>query len=220
MAITTKHSIFPSEETQKKIRDIIADIHKGIIGRLAELDDNVFQLACAVASEKDGDHLEIGALHGGSAILIALLKKEMGHKGKVYCIDPLDGYYKNTAHECPVDPVTFLPVSLEILVQNIRIFSMEKQIIILITKSIPWPNKLKDKIFTTAFIDGDHWHGTPMADWKNVSKRTSGTVIFDNYDKDHPSVLSAGEMACDDPEWDEVFNEGIIYIVKRNNILT
>jgi len=212
--------IMPSQKIQKDIRNIISNIHKNIIGRIADLDDNVFQLACLIASEEDGDHLEIGVLHGGTAILIALLKKELGHKGIVYCIDPLDGYYKDTVHDYVVDPVSFVPVSLDVLVKNIYSFDVEKEIIILKCKSIPWPSVLNDKTFSTAFIDGDHWGDAPTTDWENVHKLTTGTVIFDNYDHLHPAVIAAGRMAYENPEWDEIFDDGIVYAVKRNTPLT
>lgn len=50
---------------------------------------NIYHLAnlCAVP----GDHVEIGTLHGASAIAVALAKKMAGVPGEVYCIDPLDG---------------------------------------------------------------------------------------------------------------------------------
>ena len=36
----------------------------------------------------DGDHLEIGTMWGGTAIIAALVKKNNGFKGQVIVIDP------------------------------------------------------------------------------------------------------------------------------------
>jgi hypothetical protein len=196
-------------------QEIIEDIIDRIHGRICHESSNCNFLAWAIAQAGDGDHLEIGALHGGSAVLAALVKVVHGHSGDVWCIDPLDGYYKGTPFEFPVDFVSKVPVSLEIFEENLRIFGVADRVHIVQASSIPWPAGLPDH-FASAFIDGDHWGEAPLTDWNNVKRRTSRYVVFDNTDNaTHPAVVNAVEIARVDPEWECVLQAGITAIFKR-----
>lgn len=175
------------------IGDVIQYVKENMIGRIADEHDNT--LLMAETTLCDGNHLEIGTLHGGSAIVVALVKKEYGFTGKVYCIDPLDGYYLKS--NCPqkwqekIDPVSKVPVSLDTLKKNMKIFDIELEVIQ--SSSIPYP--LNDEVFATAYIDGDHWGDAPTLDFMNVYPHVERFITFDNCDSKHPAVQSACNQA-------------------------
>ena len=58
------------------IDGMIAYVKANMLGRIADEQHNTALMA--VAAICPGDHLEIGTLHGGSAIVVALLKKQFG----------------------------------------------------------------------------------------------------------------------------------------------
>jgi hypothetical protein len=203
------------------IADTINRVSHKIDGRLSQHRGNVFLMGMTVLMAGCGNHLEIGTLFGGSAIVVVLLKKEMEMTGDVYCIDPLDGYYRDSEYCKSIhlsgvcDPVTGLEISPAVVEMNAREFRVFDRIKLITQKSHPWPIELNGGKFTTAYIDGDHWDGMPLKDWKNVKDRVSRYVVFDNCDESRPDVLKAHRAACDDPEWEEVYRGDIARIVGR-----
>ena len=157
-----------------------------------------------------GNHLEIGTLFGGSAIAVAMAKNRHNQSGVVVCVDPLNGYYKSNT----VDPVTKIPVSVDVLFKNIDTFGVHDQIMVLKSKSEAI-NNLVDMRFTTAYIDGDHENGTPLEDWNRVKDMVTRYVIFDNHDKSYPEVMRACELADKDADWNCVYKQEISYVVER-----
>lgn len=137
---------------------------------------NLFHLANLFSIP--GDHLEIGTLHGASAIAVALAKKRAGVPGEVYCLDPLSGRpdnpYINQTHP------NARP-ELEIVLANAERFGIKLNIIQ--KKSYPWPKELEARTFQTAYIDGDHRYPWPKHDWINVRDRTVKYIAFDDYNE-------------------------------------
>ncbi|HMM98567.1 MAG TPA: class I SAM-dependent methyltransferase [Anaerolineales bacterium] len=196
-------------------QEIIEDILEQIHGRLCLEASNCNFLAQAVSEARSGHHLEIGTLHGGSAILAALVKAQHGYSGDVWCVDPLEGYYKGTPFACEVDWVSKIPVTPEIVIENLRTFGVEDRVHIIQAKSDPLPTGLPD-VFSSAFIDGDHWGDAPLRDWMNVKDKVTGYVIFDNTDQSsHPAVVQAVNVARADPDWEVVLEAGITAVLKR-----
>ena len=197
------------------IREIVRHVDNNIIGRLAnkygdiEL-DNVHVLLDFVSRAGGGNHLEIGTLFGGSAIAVALLKLQLVQTGVIICIDPLDGYYKMDGSG---KDISGFPVTAEILFRNIEKFFVGDRILVMRSYSQLCSNLGIQ--FSTAYIDGDHKHGTPLRDWLLVEDMVSKYVIFDNCDDKHPDVQDACEEAEDDPEWECVYDKGITYVVER-----
>ena len=70
--------------------EISKNIVNNIEGRAADHGLSLPFLIGMIEAAPDGDHVDIGSLFGASAIAVALRKKELGHEGKVYCIDPYD----------------------------------------------------------------------------------------------------------------------------------
>lgn len=196
-------------------QDRIDLIQSKIKGRLAYEHHNCNYLAWAIAQAGRGDHLEIGALHGGSAVLAALIKTDAGFDDHIYSVDPLDGYYMGTKHEYPVDYVTNVPVSPEVFGYNIGTFFFTGRIHWIRGKSVPFPEELAYWKFASAYIDGDHEGDTPTLDWQNVSARTHGYVVFDNADAAHPDVLRAVDVAKADPGWECIFHQEITAIFRK-----
>src|SRR5574342_461649 len=81
----------PFFETEETIIDWVidtcAEIKKVCPMGMWEMDSVI--LAQTVINAGNGDHLEIGSLFGGSAILSALVKKNFSLQGNIYCIDHL-----------------------------------------------------------------------------------------------------------------------------------
>ncbi len=205
----------PSPELIRQAQLVVSRVKAEIKGRVADEYANTSLVACAAAMSGSGDHLEIGTLFGGSAIVVALLKQWMGLDGIVVCVDPLEGYYKGTQWACAVDPVTNLPIDLNTVLWNADHFGVQDRIKVVRARSHPWPEELKSRDFASAYIDGDHWGDGPIRDWHNVHPLTCGYVVFDNCDKKHPAVQSACDCAAHTPNWEEVYRGGISCIVRR-----
>ena len=109
----------------------------------------LFQMVC----HNCGDHLEIGAAHGGSAIVAALAMNGVGREGKIMCVDPMEG---ELAHG-----------SQDKFWENVRALGVEDRVEFFQQKSHPYP--LGERKFGTALIDGDHSTEAVINDWKNVS---------------------------------------------------
>ena len=198
------------------IGEIIREVKDGMLGRMADESSNVSFLLEAVEAAGDGDYLEIGVLHGGSLCAAALLKRRLGHKGKCYGIDPLNGYY---IEKCPwrkngLDIESKIPVTPETVAENLRRFRLEHSVEIIQANSHPLPEAAKRK-YAVAYIDGNHWGDGPINDWLNVSPLVTRFVVFDNYDGKHPDVLKTCNEAATDKHWEIYLRRGITFILQR-----
>lgn len=197
------------------IKDIVFQVEQNLIGRIAnkmgdKRFDSVEIILGYVNKAGGGNHLEIGTLFGGSSIPVAIFKDVMDHDGIVFCIDPLAGYYEHGL----VDRQSNQEVTPATLFKNIEKFKVGNQMMVMQSKSIPFP-KFSDIKFSTAYIDGEHRFGVPLQDWNNVKDLVTNFVIFDNCDDKHPDVQEACEIASNDPDWKEVYHQGITYVVER-----
>lgn len=202
------------------MKELINYVENNIVGRIAnKVHDrrtyNLELLLLHVILAGDGNYIEIGSLFGGSAIPVALLKDKLGQSGFVFCIDPLDGYYKKYApRDDMVDTQSGVAVTPNTLFENIKNFGVEGRIFVMCQYSTEV--KIYENLkFSVAFIDGDHKGDVPTLDWLLVKDHVTDYVIFDNYDNTHPEVIKAGKKASDDPEWKEVYNHDITYVVQR-----
>ena len=192
--------------------DIIAKVKNQMVGYICDEQNNIQILLETVELAGEGNYCEIGVLYGGSLCAAALYKKELGHQGLCYGVDPLDGYYmdhptrRNVRH-----PFSKVKISTRPVYRNAEIFRLDN-IRLEVTKSYPFPDIGP---FSCVYIDGDHWNGTPLKDWESVKDITTGYVIFDNCDEDHPDVMIACHAAETSPGWDLVRNEGISFVVRH-----
>jgi hypothetical protein len=157
-----------------------------IHGDFITADHDAGLMAQAIAKAGNGDHLEIGTLYGGSAILAAMTKQKFGLDGKVYCVDPLTGYYDEPR-----------PGMVDRVFGNMKTCHVEDRIILTEAKSFPFPEALAGQKFVTSFIDGDHTMAGAYSDWLNVYPLTSHFVLFDNYDYEHPDSGPRGGTVLD-----------------------
>lgn len=159
-----------------------------------------------------GDYVEVGTLWGGSALVVALMKKYFRVPGNVYCVDPLDGYH---VHEGLFVPNAQMeaPVTIDTLMENAVTFGVEDMIIPVQKLSYPWPEELEKNVFSVAYIDGDHVSPAPERDWESVSLRTSRFVLFDNCEDKYPDVV----RFCGSPKsgWRRVEQIGITCAFER-----
>ena len=198
----------------KTITEIVKEVEKNITGRVANTTgdkriDNVDVLLEYVLKAGGGNHLEIGTLFGGSAIAVAILKREFYQSGIVMCIDPLNGYYGEGCQD-----ISKALVSVETLFDNIKKFVVGNRIVVMQDISLACDG-LIDIEFSTAYIDGEHKYHMPFLDWNRVKNLVTKYVIFDNCEDKFPDVQFACDIASKEYGWREVYNSGITYVVGR-----
>lgn len=203
-----------------EIINTVKFVEQSIEGRIANRvgdrrTNGIEMLLRYVTFAGDGNYLEIGTLFGGSAISVALWKQKTNQQGFVFCIDPLDGYYKKySPRRDMVDLQSGIPVTPETLFYNLEKFDVAERIFVMKAYSTEvmslWGLK-----FSVAYIDGDHRDDVPLGDWLLVKNYVTDYVVFDNHSETHPAVMDACRIAADDPEWKEVYNDDITYVVKR-----
>ena len=147
-----------------------------------------------------GDHLEIGSSWGASAIAVSLAKRAAGLAGKVYCIDPYKSVRDNVRKLGPT------PLEAATLAAAKRNFAKaEVDVTIVRASSQPFPKKLKDKKFVSAYIDGDHLNDMPYKDLVECAKRTQHFIGMDNYEEGYPDVMDAAHKFVAQQEWNLYF---------------
>jgi hypothetical protein len=169
----------------------------------------------------DGDHVDIGTLYGASvgtlygasAIGVALMKKETGQKGDVYCIDPYDDETRDANVHGNEGLSTPVSASEEALMHNAEHFGVELK---LIKKySHPWPEELEENTFASAYIDGDHVADGPRNDFNNLAGRVSGYIGTDNFEEEYPDVVASMLEAMDTDEWFLLYKNLIFIALRR-----
>jgi hypothetical protein len=176
----------------KDYSEVIRDVRKRIVGRLATDDGELQLLGAMIEAFGGGDHVEIGVLFGGTMMFAAGVLKEMGKNPVVVGIDPLNGYYidnKDFGNE--VDPITQLPITPRVCMDNLNNYDYDN-FMLCVTKSDPFP---VDGEFDTALIDGDHWGDAPFRDFENLNKFVKKAIMFDNFDSRHGDIVLAVEKA-------------------------
>ncbi len=184
----------------KQAVEIAQNVVKNIKGRAADHGISLPFLAAMVEAAPDGDHVDIGSLFGASALVVALMKKELSHKGKVYCIDPYDAEEraKQVVAGEGLD-LNLVSASPEELLANAEAFDVELTLIQ--KKSNPWPEELENHTFVTAYIDGVHLGKGPWQDFENLRGRVTNYIGCDNYEEEYADVVSALYKAMDTDDW-------------------
>jgi hypothetical protein len=135
-------------------------------GKLIQSPHATGLLCQAIYNSGEGDYIEIGSLYGGSAITAALTKKEFKLDGRILCIEPSQRDIFTHADQFGVSD----------LIDLIEAPSNEVML---------------NKTFACGFIDGDHRSPHPINDFIRINKRVTNYIIFDDYDKSEPGVVSA-----------------------------
>ena len=192
--------------------EITERIVKEIDGRAADNGMSLPFLGSMVAAAGDGDHIDIGSLYGASAIMAALIKKELGFKGDVYCVDPYDKEKREAVVQGSPELKSAVAATSEELMKNADKFGV---ILKLIKKeSHPWPAELERSSFASAYIDGDHLSDGPWNDFLNLRGRVTGYIGCDNYEEEYPDVVSAMHKAMDTDDW-FLWYKNLVFVALR-----
>jgi len=204
------YSIFKLEDAFNLGIQFIREVKSSIIGRACGEDWDYGLIAQCVYNSSGGNFLEIGSLFGAGAIVVSKILNHFNFPGKVYVLDPLDGYY-GTGNR---DMSGYIP-SVDILKQNVEKFGVSERIEIVAKKSYPFPKELKDKKFSVSYIDGDHWGEMPYNDFQSVKDITTHYIMFDNYDINHHAVVNACLKSIVD-SWVPVHISSISFILQNS----
>jgi hypothetical protein len=161
----------------------------------------------------DGDHVDIGSLYGASAIGVALMKKEIGQKGTVYCIDPYDTEKRDETVYASGVMKSDVSASAEALLTNAEYFEVELKLVQ--AASDPWPEELEENTFVSAYIDGDHVGKAPIQDFENLRGRVTGYIGTDNFEEEYPDVVKSMIYAMDTEDWFLLYKNLIFIAIRR-----
>jgi len=179
-------------------------------GRLALLSDAEAVLLAKYTAIA-GDHIDIGTLWGGTAILAALAKRDAGKIGMTYTIDPMIGGWWDSE-----DPAVKLRPTNEIVQENFDRFHLHDSIKLIKKPASPWPLPSKVKP-TSILIDGDHRYEAVATDWTNASRIATKYIIFHDYGSaNHPGVQKiVDDIVRHDPLWREVKQDDSLIVFER-----
>lgn len=143
------------------------------------------------------NHLELGTLFGGSAILMALAKERFGFDGEIHCVDNF-GYMRDT-----------YPVGPEMVLSNAKRFGVDDRIKIIKANTYPLPLDITSSVaregnYGSCMIDASHDFGNCQRDWTSVHP-ISDVVAFHDYDRSHMGVVSTVRNAMQESGWWLVF---------------
>ena len=200
----------------KVATDVANEVRLNIDGRAADGGPSLPWVGMIAAMAGPGNHCDIGTLFGASAITAALCKRRLSIPGNVYCIDP---YLPrdNIQAQTPLAE-EFKEGNPEILRRNVEKFGLiwDKDVILVQAKSDPWP--LKDHLFSSGFIDGNHEGDAPYRDCKNLENSGCALIGFDNYEEGYPDVAKAVHKVLNEPDskWMMFFKDTIFLALRRH----
>lgn len=148
-----------------------------------------------------GNHIDIGTLYGASAIMAAMVKKKFNLEGTVYAVDPYDPVARQAQAAAQPGMAGNLSATPEEFLKNAKEFDVEDRIKLIQKRSHPWPEELKDVVFASAYIDGEHVGETPWNDFENLRGRVTHYIGCDNYEEEYPDVVEAIIKAMNSEDW-------------------
>ena len=184
-------------ETQLPLRQFV---DMNIYGRLTmpDIDGAILSTVMGACA---GDHIEIGAAHGGSAIMCAYAKKMMKVEGHIYTVDPLEGY-KGDRTPTPPEP------TYDRVWANIELHDLGNNITLMQGYHPPLPPEARGKRFESAFIDGGHDFRSVLLDWKNLRDKVDGIVLFHDVNNPGFGADTVFNIACRDENWEFLVRDG------------
>jgi len=163
---------------------------RGSVFTMPPIDGDVIFSVCYYT---EGDHLEIGCLDGGSAIIAGISKERCGRGEQVYTMDKQRRLYT---------------------LENIGNFKIDN-IHFIEQHHPPLPEEWEDKVFGSAFIDADHSYAATKADWLNVKDRVKSYIMIHDVQHNKYGSRKFFFEACEDPEWTGLFTIGKIGVLER-----
>ena len=183
-------------------------------GRAADSGLSLPFLGSMVFLAGNGDHIDIGSLYGASAIMAGLMKVKFNLEGTVYCIDPYDAAVRNKEVFAPPDIPGKVSATPEEFWKNIEQFGLRDRVKLVQKYSHPWPEELKDNVFASAYIDGEHTGEVPLKDFQNLRGRVTQYIGCDNYEEGYPDVVAAMAAAMQTDDW-FLFYKNISFVALR-----
>lgn len=186
---------------------LFSDINKKMQGRIALLSEEEAAALVDMVSGP-GDHIDLGTLWGGTAILSALAKRAGGFTGRVYTVDYMQGGYWNTG-----DPSVDHQIPTEAAIHaNLVRFGVADIVTVVKANTHPWP--LPDVQPFSVLIDCDHSYEGCLRDWEKVRSLKPLYVAFHDYNPaTHPGVAQVvREIQQDDNEYLPVKQVGTLII--------
>lgn len=169
-------------------------------------------LAKMVVDAGPGDHVEIGTLWGGTAIIAALAKRMAGIPGRVFTIDTMgSGGFWTASGDPGADNKTPSP---DIIKENLERLGVDDIVVPIRadSKTIPLPTIRP----VSVFIDGDHEYPGAIADWKYAQKYCQRFIAFHDYLPEYAGVYKAvNEAASEYPNWKHVSTVEIMALFER-----
>lgn len=205
-----------SRESLEMGRDLRDWVASKITGRIT-ISLHTAGVLYHIIGECNGDHLDIGTMHGGSAIFAAICMIETGRRG-FESIVPLDNRIITTVDQFSGndgEPITVskVPVIEETAIANFKTFGVENRIKIIKTRTQKWLPNLHE--YDTAFIDGGHDLESVHNDWMLLKDFVKKYIIFDDVCDKYPDVLDTFQFACSSLDWMPVYLAGIVGVMKR-----
>lgn len=167
---------------------IAETIEKWISGGMGCEKEDAALLAEVIFRAGHSDHLELGTLFGGTAILVAMAKRQFGFEGDVHCVDNFSYLSED------------YPVGKELVLENAAAFDVADRIKVFEGDTYPLPPDITEHHYGSAYIDAAHDFPHCQRDWLSV-KDISDLVVFHDYDFEHMGVVSAVRNAMQEPGW-------------------
>jgi len=176
---------------------LFTEINAKMQGRVALLSED--EAAALVDMVKGaGDHIDLGTLWGGTAILAALAKRAGGFAGHIYTVDYMQGGYWNTG-----DPSVGMKKPTEAAIHaNLARFGVADLVTVIKANTYPWP--VPERVQpVSVLIDCDHSYEGCLRDWEKVRSLKPLYVAFHDYNaKTHPGVARVvDEIRKEDEEY-------------------
>jgi len=139
-----------------------------------------------------GDYVEIGSAVGGSAIMAGMAMDKTERPGTVFCIDPFGGG----------NELDGIDMMLRLFWNNLLKFDLQQRVIAFKQCHPPFPMPIWYHTFSVGLIDGCHTGNSPLIDFRQLNKRVTKYLLFDNTEKE--DVLTAIKKATqDNSNWEE-----------------
>ncbi len=148
-----------------------------------------------------GDHCEIGSMWGGTAIIAAWAKQDVGEGGQVACIDPFTDDYG----EGKPDEHKFW--------ENIDDAGFRDRVELHVGQSAPWPFP-QGRRFSTVLIDGNHKAPWPETDWESA-RCVTDTILLHDVNWHEPAVARLHKRVEAEKEWTVRDQAKFLYVYDR-----
>jgi hypothetical protein len=139
--------------------------------------DACFLQAC-IMEAGDGEYVETGVYGGDSLVFVGLVKRFLGHTGKIYGIE------KDASRKKKIE-------------STLALYNINAEVIY--KSSFPFP--LPDLRPVVAYIDGDHTFEGACADWRSLSPITQRFLVCHDYHINPGPTKMIDEVAKADPAW-------------------